>query len=169
MRFEISTNTCYLHLAEIISVKLKRKIESSFANHSCYLCKRAIKVAMGLNQKGFCAKSASVSQLALKENQKKTVQIFGRRPIKKKQTQGPTLTAYLPSCRCSARSPGRKFPLPLRHVPNFETVFDRSNTVQLFVSFDWEVVAGGNVRLEIHCVSGVVVDFSHEAKIKISH
>lgn len=110
--------------------------------------------------------------LPLKEEktQKKIVQNFpfGRRLIKKKKTQGLTLTACLPFCRCSARFPDQKFPLPSRHVLNFETEFDRNSTVQLFVSFDWEAVAvaaaGGNVRLEIHCVSGVVVDFSLEAK-----
>lgn len=56
------------------------------------------------------------------------------------------------------------FLLPLRHAPSFVTEYDRSNKVQLFVSFDSEAVADDNVRLlEIHCVSGAVVDFSHEA------
>lgn len=59
-------------------------------------------------------------------------------------------------------------PLPLRHVPNFERVFGRNNTVQLFVSFDSEEAAGGNAPIESHHENGEAVDFSHEAEVNKS-
>jgi hypothetical protein len=73
------------------------------------------------------------------------------------------LTAYPPSCRCCERCPGRKFGSPLRHVPDFESAYGRSNTAQPFVSFDSEAVAGDNVRLEDYHGHGAVGDFSNEA------
>lgn len=53
---------------------------------------------------------------------------------------------------------------PLRHVPNFETEFGRSSTVQLCESFGSEEVVDDNVPGSgSHCASGVVGDFALEA------
>lgn len=75
----------------------------------------------------------------------------------------PTLTVCPPSCRCFERSPCQMFRSPSRHAPSFERACDRSSTVQLFGSFDWEAVADDNGLLEMHHANGEVGDFSLEA------